>query len=67
MKKILLSASVFAVIAMAVGCLKSDEVEPCAVKTLEQDKAAMTKFAADSSITEEANGILYKIVTPGNA
>ncbi len=63
--RILVIAGLLVVIAS--GCLKSDKVEPCVVKTLEQDKAAMTPFAADSSITEEANGILYKIITPGNA
>lgn len=66
MKKILLATGLLATIAL--GCLKSDEVEPCVVKTIEQDKAVMTKFAADSSIiTEDPSGILYQIITPGNA
>ncbi|MBO9594773.1 MAG: FKBP-type peptidyl-prolyl cis-trans isomerase [Niabella sp.] len=50
-----------------IGCLKNDDVKQCTPKTVESEKAAMTKFAADSAInvTTDASGIMYEVITPG--
>ncbi|SDD16344.1 FKBP-type peptidyl-prolyl cis-trans isomerase [Niabella drilacis] len=50
-----------------IGCLKNDEVKPCTPKTVESEKAAMTKFATDSSITTmtDPSGLMYEIISPG--
>jgi FKBP-type peptidyl-prolyl cis-trans isomerase len=66
MKRIVFVLGITASFAV-MGCLKEDKVEPCVVKTLEQDKVIMTKFAADSSITatEDPTGLFYQIIEPG--
>ena len=67
MKKILLGSGLLTLIALATGCLKNDEVKPCVVRTLEQDRSVITKFASDSSITvtEDPTGLFYQIIEPG--
>ncbi len=69
MKKIVLGLGIVTV--FAAGCLKNndDDYKPCVVRTLEQDKPLMNKFATDSSITvtEDPSGILYQIIQPGSS
>lgn len=66
MKRIVFASGIIAVLAL-IGCLKEDKVEPCVVRTLEQDKPVITKFAADSSITttEDPTGLFYQVIEPG--
>ncbi|MCF3109774.1 FKBP-type peptidyl-prolyl cis-trans isomerase [Niabella sp. CC-SYL272] len=50
-----------------LGCLKNNDVKQCTPKTVESEKAAMTKFAADSAInvTVDPSGLMYEVITPG--
>ncbi|GAB3026845.1 hypothetical protein GCM10027051_34590 [Niabella terrae] len=52
----------------AAGCLKTETEEPCTPNTVEEEMPAMEQFAADSSITttQDATGILYEIIEPGD-
>lgn len=50
-----------------IGCLKNDDVKQCTPKTVESEKAAMTKFATDSAlnVSTDPSGVMYEVIEPG--